>query len=141
MKLLKQLAIVALVCYGQSILAMGSRTQNPTKMNSFQMRLALNKLHGIAVDRDEQGNSILIESHKPHASLGLATDYLAILDELRALKAKNPVLYNEFIQAAQDTEPIPKNICDAMADYPRLRSKQIDDSIALEHILKYNKPR
>lgn len=142
MKLLKQLAIVALICCGQSVLAMNTplmhksktskwRNEDASTMSNSEITCYFNKLHGIALERRQQ-KLIVIDSHT-YKSLGLATNYIAIRNQLRALKEENDCLYNNFIHG---------NVCEEseLEDYPILTAARLNAPNVLEHILKYNKP-
>ncbi len=162
MKNLKLMALVVLVCYGQSMLAMSISGEEidkaVMKMEADTLKAEINALNGIKINdvkmqEDDEGNPVLnfIIGNSPDAPRmwGTARYYISLLNQLRALKASNPDFYNRYVAAietsrSQDTS-FPANIQNAeeLKQYPMLvifEGNSAPGSV-INHIVTMNMPR
>ncbi len=149
MKILKLLTMVALVCHGQSVLAMNLGPQAHIKLQVDAMNddaivteLQTRHLNGITL-QEEDGDYRIYENNGQF--LCFPQTYLTIIRQLEALRDNNMNLFYELVNFVQNNpqNPIPFNLIAAVLDayyamqptYRHLATRIIRNIIQNQNIL------
>jgi hypothetical protein len=119
MKILKQLIIAALVCYGQSALAMNLGWQNQIKqtvnaMNDGQIIHRLQGLKGIVIQQDDLGDARIYDNDGEF--LCLPKLYLTLMMQLEGLRNNDPETFYQLVAFILESpnDQLPANLIAAV---------------------------